>query len=129
MVVAGLLWAYKPVARWTTGALFAGASALCAYEFVKYTTDALIREGAVWVRGADSSVFHYVRVALIEALVVAWGAGVLFALFRPDSREVCSTAYRQSIRADPAVRIPFYSSPYFVTGLLVWLIIGWAVSE
>jgi hypothetical protein len=120
---------YQPIAKWTTGAFFACASALSVHVFLKYSVEAIIREGAVWMRGADSSVFHYIRGALIETLVVVWGALVLVALFRPDSRDVFSTEYRRSIRADRAVRIPFYSSPYFVTGLLVWLIIGWALSE
>jgi hypothetical protein len=129
VVVACLLWMYKPIAQWTTGALFAFASALSVHVLVKYSVDDLIREGALWIRGADSSVFHYVRGALIETLVVVWSAVVLVALFRPDSRQVFSTEYRKSIRADPGVRIRFYLSPYFVTGLIVWLIIGWAASE
>src|SRR5258708_4577161 len=36
VAVAGLLWVYNPIARWATGVLFAGASAMCVYLFVKY---------------------------------------------------------------------------------------------
>jgi hypothetical protein len=128
VVIACLLWMYKPIAKWATGALFACASAMCAYLFLKYDVDFIIKEGTARIRGADSSLLHYVCGALIEILIVAWSAVVLVALFRRDSRDVFSSEFRESIRADRAVRIPFYSSPYFVTGVLVWLIIGWAVS-
>jgi hypothetical protein len=122
--VSWLLWMYRPVARWTTGALFAYALSLSAYLFLKYTVDGLGTNRGAWSRGEGSAFPQFVGAGLIEALVIAWSAVVLFTLFRPDSRDVFSAEYRESIRGDCAVSIRFYSSPYFVAGLVVWLVIG-----
>jgi hypothetical protein len=127
LLLAYFLWTYNPIAKWITTGLLAYASVLSIYVFAKYTRHFLITEVAQWRRGADSYLFHYFSGALIEILVVAWGAVVLVVLFSPGSREVFSTEFRKSIRADRAIRVPFYLSPYFVAGLVVWLLIGWAL--
>jgi hypothetical protein len=127
-LVAWLLWMYKPFAKWTTGAVFALATAMSVYLIVRYTANDLIKARSWWVQGAKQDAVHVVCVLLIEILVVAWSVAVLAALFRPDSRDVFTAGYRKSIAADCSVRIPFYSSPYFVAGVLAWLFIGCAVS-
>ena len=125
MVIAWLLWIYNPIAKWITALLLAGASALCIYDLI-FTTQRIFE--IVSLRGADSDVFLLIRFVLIGILVLLWSAFVLVALLRPDSRELFSAEYRESIRAERAIHIPFYSSPYFVMGLVVWLIVGLIVS-
>jgi hypothetical protein len=56
---------------------------------------------------------------------IPWSVAVILALFK--SREVFSSEYRNSIKTDPAIGLRFYSSPYFVAGMIVWVIVGCAL--
>lgn len=124
VAVAWLLWRYNPFARWVTGALFAFASAMVVYQIVVYEAEAFTEARALWMQEVHSRVFELGRVVVIQTMVVAWSSAVLLTLFRPDSRVIFSAGYRKSIKTDRNVRIRFYSSPYFVTGLFGWLVIA-----
>lgn len=125
--LACLLWRFQPVARWTTAALAVGAAWLGTYEFLHYDLERVTTEVRAWRAGAEAAVLFHLRGALIEILIGAWSAIVLLALFRPGSRRLFSADYRAAVRADRVTRIRFETSPFFISGVILGLVIACAM--
>lgn len=125
-VIAWMLWKFYRIAKWITSLTLASAAMVCSYTFSKYSIDRLLIDVKA-PNGMDAYFIHDVRGALIEILTVVWSVLVVGALFRRNSREVFSRAYRNLIATETPIRLSFYSSPLFATGLAAWLLIGWAV--
>jgi hypothetical protein len=121
MGIAWLLWNYHPIARGVTGLLFGGAAAacICFFAIVAYSSIMDPRP----LQGNAERIRDLFRFSTL-ILIVAWSAIVLVALFRPVARPIFSNEFRKTLRQGRAIDIPFYSSPYLVIGLVVWLTIG-----
>jgi hypothetical protein len=117
-----LLWWYLPLARWTTLAIAALAAGTCVYTFVKYTIGFILRDFTSRAGWADTGLVHSLCGGLIEILIVAWCAVVAVSLLRPGTGAAFARELRKSTRTRPT-HGRVYTSPVFVTGLLIWLLI------